>query len=96
MRAAQKDAANPGADLEEMQSTLYLIEAGDAEYRLGKLHLALKRYVAVDKVRLISWMCAVAQLPSCRYSTRWKTINMISTVIHCANSTSTSISSAVF
>ncbi len=50
MRTAQKDAANPGADLEEMQSTLYLIEAGDAEYKLGKLHLALKRYMAVDKV----------------------------------------------
>ncbi|KDQ22405.1 hypothetical protein PLEOSDRAFT_1109515 [Pleurotus ostreatus PC15] len=46
----KKDATNPGADLEEMQSTLYLIEAGDAEYRLGKLHLALKRYVAVDKI----------------------------------------------
>ena len=66
MRAAQKDAANPGADLEEMQSTLYLIEAGDSEYRLGKLHLALKRYVAVDKVRLISWNVCVPSLNSPR------------------------------
>jgi hypothetical protein len=47
---SQKDAVSPGADLEEMQSLLYLIEEGDAHRRQGKLHHALKRYHAVRKV----------------------------------------------
>ncbi|KAF8639266.1 hypothetical protein AX16_010338 [Volvariella volvacea WC 439] len=46
----KKDAASPGADLEEMQSLLYLLEAGDAEYRAGRLNLALKKYAAIQKL----------------------------------------------
>ncbi|THH15248.1 hypothetical protein EW146_g5195 [Bondarzewia mesenterica] len=46
----KKDAQSPGADLEDMQSLLYLTEEGSAHYRSGKLHLALKRYHAVQKV----------------------------------------------
>ena len=46
----QKDAVSPGADLEEMQSLLYLTEEGDAHRRQGKLHHALKKYHAVRKV----------------------------------------------
>ena len=46
----QKDAVSPGADLEEMQSLLYLIEEGSAHRRQGKLHYALKKYHAVRKV----------------------------------------------
>ncbi len=48
----QKDAASPGADLEDMQSLLYLLEEGDAHLRAGRLNLALKKYVAVQKVRV--------------------------------------------
>ncbi|KAI0264685.1 NMDA receptor-regulated protein 1-domain-containing protein [Gloeopeniophorella convolvens] len=46
----KKDAISPGADLEEMQSLLYLTEEGDAHRRKGKLHYALKKYHAVRKV----------------------------------------------
>ncbi|KAF8271885.1 NMDA receptor-regulated protein 1-domain-containing protein [Lactarius quietus] len=46
----KKDAVSPGADLEEMQSLLYLTEEGDAHRRQGKLHHALKKYHAVRKV----------------------------------------------
>ena len=46
----QKDAESPGADLEDMQSMLYLTEAGDGYNRLGKLGLALKKYIAIQKV----------------------------------------------
>lgn len=46
----QKDAASPGADLEDMQSLLYLIELGDAHNRNRQFGLALKKYVAVQKV----------------------------------------------
>ncbi|KAG6812172.1 hypothetical protein H0H92_004040 [Tricholoma furcatifolium] len=46
----KKDAASPGADLEDMQSMLYLLEEADAHYRHGKLNLALKKYHAVQKV----------------------------------------------
>lgn len=46
----QKDAESPGADLEEMQSMLYLTEVGDAYNHLGKLGLALKKYLAIQKV----------------------------------------------
>ncbi|KAG6901442.1 hypothetical protein C0995_011955 [Termitomyces sp. Mi166 len=46
----KKDAVSPGADLEDMQSLLYLIEEADAHYRNGKLNLALKKYHAVQKV----------------------------------------------
>jgi peptide alpha-N-acetyltransferase len=33
-----------------MQSLFYLVEEGDAHYRNGKLNLALKKYIAVQKV----------------------------------------------
>lgn len=46
----QRDAPSPGADLEEMQSLLYLVEEGRAYHSVGKLSLALKRYKAVEKV----------------------------------------------
>ncbi|EIN08866.1 N-terminal acetyltransferase A auxiliary subunit [Punctularia strigosozonata HHB-11173 SS5] len=46
----KKDAASPGADLEDMQSLLYLNEAGDAYARIGNLGMALKKYAAVQKV----------------------------------------------
>ncbi|KAI9511423.1 NMDA receptor-regulated protein 1-domain-containing protein [Russula earlei] len=46
----KKDAVSPGADLEEMQSLLYLTEEGDAHRRQGRLHYALKKYHAVRKI----------------------------------------------
>ncbi|EGO03587.1 hypothetical protein SERLA73DRAFT_101816 [Serpula lacrymans var. lacrymans S7.3] len=46
----KKDASSPGADLEDMQSLLYLTEEGDSHYRSGRLNLALKKYYAVNKV----------------------------------------------
>ncbi|KAF7975522.1 hypothetical protein HWV62_9339 [Athelia sp. TMB] len=46
----KKDAASPGADLEDMQSTWYLLEQGDAHNRAQQLALALKKYVAVQKL----------------------------------------------
>ncbi|KAF8999912.1 N-terminal acetyltransferase A, auxiliary subunit [Hymenopellis radicata] len=46
----KKDAASPSADLEDMQSLLYLIEDADAQRRLGKLNLALKKYAVINKV----------------------------------------------
>lgn len=47
---SQKDAASPGGDLEEMQSLLYMIEAGDAYKGLRKYSYALKRYQILEKV----------------------------------------------
>jgi len=41
---------SPGADLEDMQSLLYLIEEGNAHRRQGKLHHALKKYHSVRKI----------------------------------------------
>lgn len=46
----KKDAASPGADLEEMQSLLYLTEEANAQHQLGKLGPALKKYIAIQKV----------------------------------------------
>ncbi|GBE89082.1 N-terminal acetyltransferase A complex subunit nat1 [Sparassis crispa] len=46
----KKDAPSPGADLEEMQSLLYLMEEADAHVRKDNMGLALKRYTAVQKV----------------------------------------------
>ncbi|KAF9457543.1 NMDA receptor-regulated protein 1-domain-containing protein [Collybia nuda] len=46
----KKEAASPGADLEDMQSMLYLIEEADSQYRNGKLNLALKRYINITKI----------------------------------------------
>ncbi|KAH9990949.1 NMDA receptor-regulated protein 1-domain-containing protein [Russula compacta] len=46
----KKDAVSPGADLEEMQSLLYLTEEGNAHRRQGKLHHALKKYHSVRKI----------------------------------------------
>lgn len=51
MACTKKEAASPGADLEDMQSMLYLIEEADSQYRNGKLNLALKRYTNITKVR---------------------------------------------
>lgn len=41
-----------------MQSLLYLTESANAYYRTGKLHLALKRYTAIQKViqSINSWL----------------------------------------
>ncbi|CDO77958.1 hypothetical protein BN946_scf184971.g8 [Trametes cinnabarina] len=46
----KKDAPSPAQDLEDMQSLLYLTEEGDAQLRLGNLAMALKRYVAIEKI----------------------------------------------
>ncbi|KAF8189857.1 NMDA receptor-regulated protein 1-domain-containing protein [Mycena galopus ATCC 62051] len=46
----KKDAASPGADLEDMQSLLYLVEEADAHNRNGNLAPALKKYMTVNKV----------------------------------------------
>ncbi|PCH44761.1 N-terminal acetyltransferase A auxiliary subunit [Wolfiporia cocos MD-104 SS10] len=46
----KKDAPSPGADLEDMQSLLYLTEEADAYLRKGNLGMALKRYTAIQKV----------------------------------------------
>ncbi|EMD34697.1 hypothetical protein CERSUDRAFT_86122 [Gelatoporia subvermispora B] len=46
----KKDAASPGADLEDMQSLLFLTEEADAHLRNGSPGLALKRYLAIQKV----------------------------------------------
>ncbi|KAL5521607.1 hypothetical protein ACEPAF_2355 [Sanghuangporus sanghuang] len=46
----KKDAPSPGADLEEMQSLLYLTEEADCQKRLGKLGPALKKYLAIQRV----------------------------------------------
>lgn len=47
----QKDAPTPASDLEDMQSLMFLTEDGDSHNRSGRLAMALKRYVAVQKVR---------------------------------------------
>jgi hypothetical protein len=39
-----------GADLLEMQALHYLVEVGDAQRRLGRPHLALKTYYAIQKL----------------------------------------------
>ncbi|KAJ7135988.1 NMDA receptor-regulated protein 1-domain-containing protein [Mycena epipterygia] len=46
----KKDAASPGADLEDMQSLFYLVEEADAHNRNGNFGPALKKYMAVNKV----------------------------------------------
>lgn len=46
----QKTAPSPGADLEDMQSLLYLLEEAKAHENAGKLNLALKRFLGVVKV----------------------------------------------
>lgn len=46
----QKDASNPASDLEDMQSLMFLTEDGDSHNRSGRLAMALKRYVGVQKV----------------------------------------------
>ncbi|TDL19618.1 N-terminal acetyltransferase A auxiliary subunit [Rickenella mellea] len=46
----KKDAASPGADLEDMQSLLYMLEEASAQNRLNRPGLALKRYLAIQKV----------------------------------------------
>ncbi|KAH9928580.1 NMDA receptor-regulated protein 1a [Amylocystis lapponica] len=46
----KKDAPSPGADLEEMQSLLYLTEEADSHLGKDNLGMALKRYTAVQKV----------------------------------------------
>lgn len=46
----QKDAPSPAADLEDMQSVLFLVEDADCHRRHGNLGMALKRYHAIQKV----------------------------------------------
>ncbi|KAK2461025.1 hypothetical protein APHAL10511_006966 [Amanita phalloides] len=46
----KKDAVSTEADLEDMQSLLYLTELANAYYRIGKLNIALKKYTAIHKV----------------------------------------------
>ncbi|KAG2003328.1 NMDA receptor-regulated protein 1a [Coprinopsis cinerea AmutBmut pab1-1] len=46
----KKDAASPGADLEDMQSLLYLTEEALAHEQNGKPNLALKKWTAIKKV----------------------------------------------
>ncbi|KAI0341366.1 N-terminal acetyltransferase A, auxiliary subunit [Trametopsis cervina] len=46
----KKDAPSPGADLEDMQSVLFLIEDADNHRRNGNLGMALKRYHAIQKI----------------------------------------------
>ncbi|KAF8156996.1 NMDA receptor-regulated protein 1-domain-containing protein [Crassisporium funariophilum] len=46
----KKDAISPAADLEDMQSLLFLLEEADAYRRNGKPNLALKKYMAVKKI----------------------------------------------
>jgi tetratricopeptide (TPR) repeat protein len=46
----KRDAPSPGADLEDMQSMLYLLEEGNAHHRSGKLNLALKKFIAIQKI----------------------------------------------
>ena len=46
----QKDAPSPGADLEDMQSVLFLLEDADAYRRNGNLAMALKRYTSIQKL----------------------------------------------
>ena len=48
----QKDAPSPAQDLEDMQSLLYLTEEADAQLRIGNYAMALKKYVAIQKVRV--------------------------------------------
>ena len=46
---SQKDAPSPAADLEDMQSVLFLLEDADAHRRNGVRNMALKRYTAIQK-----------------------------------------------
>ncbi|KAI0084740.1 NMDA receptor-regulated protein 1-domain-containing protein [Irpex rosettiformis] len=46
----KKDAPSPGADLEDMQSLLFLVGDADSHRRNGDLGHALKKYHAVQKV----------------------------------------------
>lgn len=46
----KKDAPSPGADLEDMQSLLYLLEEANSHRQYGKPNLALKKYMAIKKV----------------------------------------------
>lgn len=58
---SKKDAPSPGQDLEDMQSLHYLMEEGDAQYRARQFGLALKKYDAIRKVRLMSLhACTIA------------------------------------
>ncbi|TFL04261.1 NMDA receptor-regulated protein 1a [Pterulicium gracile] len=46
----KKDAPSPASDLEDMQSSLFLLEEAAAHRRCGKLGPALKKYNAIAKV----------------------------------------------
>ncbi|KZV98700.1 N-terminal acetyltransferase A, auxiliary subunit [Exidia glandulosa HHB12029] len=46
----KKDAPSPGADLEDLQSTAYLLQAGAAFEREGKLGHALRKFIGIVKV----------------------------------------------
>lgn len=74
-----------------MQSLLFLVEDGDAYNRIGNLGMALKRYTALQKARTLIAVPLVDFLYlGFRFSTRSRMINLISTVIRCASSLSTS------
>jgi hypothetical protein len=74
---------SPGADLEEMQSLLYLIEEGNAHRRHGKLHHALKKYHAVRKVSYLGTIrnSSLLNRSMRRYLRNSKMINLIFTDI---------------
>jgi N-alpha-acetyltransferase 15/16, NatA auxiliary subunit len=84
----QKEASSAAADLEDMQSLLFLIEDGDAYNKIGKIGMALKRYMAVQKVRYCFVLLWPASFDHCRFSTTLKMTNMISTDTPCVNSLS--------
>ncbi|KAJ7599220.1 NMDA receptor-regulated protein 1-domain-containing protein [Mycena floridula] len=46
----KKDAVSPSADLEDMQSLLYIMEEANAYNRQGKLNMALKKYVVIQQI----------------------------------------------
>jgi hypothetical protein len=62
--STQKDAASPGADLEDMQSLLYHVETGDAYSQTGNLGMALKKYAAVQKVSSVCMLSALVLMAS--------------------------------
>jgi len=77
-----------------MQSSLFLLEEADAHRRNGKFHLALKRYMAVKKVRVCPFRNRVyVNQPVCRCLTNMKTTNLISMDITFENLRLTSITS---
>lgn len=46
----KKDASSPAADLEDMQSVLFLTTSAEAYHNIGNLGMALKRWIAITKI----------------------------------------------